>query len=281
MTIIGAGRVGKALARCMHQQGLATIIDVVCRSDASALAAANFVGAGMPRCNMIDLADAEIFLLAVPDDQIARCCELLATTGKLGPNRVVLHCSGALPASLLGAAVMAGAHVASVHPMRSFADPMQVADHFAGTHCGVEGDPQALAFLSPLLAAMGAILVPLQSESKSLYHAAAVFASNYVVSLMAVAQEAAVASGIAPDMALQLLVPLARESIENVLRLGPPAALTGPIARGDTETVVRQQQAVGTWNAQAGMLYAALVDATRRLAARRDIDNKDLDGSKK
>jgi predicted short-subunit dehydrogenase-like oxidoreductase (DUF2520 family) len=129
--------------------------------------------------------------------------------------------------------------------------------------------------LTPLFESMGAILVPLQSDAKLLYHAAAVFASNYVVSVMAAAQEAAIASGISPEMALQLLVPLSRESLDNVLRLGPSAALTGPIARGDHDTVARQSQAVTEWNPQIGILYDVLADATRRLVARRSGDCAD------
>lgn len=281
LTVIGAGRVGKTLARCMQQQALATIIDVLCSSDASALAAVGFIGAGTPRCQFSDLADATIFMLTVPDDQLSQCCEHLAASVKLGPKSVVFHCSGALPASILQAAALAGAHVASVHPVRSFADPRHVAEHFAGTRCGIEGDPAALAVLAPLFTMMGAILVPLQSHAKSLYHAAAVFASNYVVSVLSVAQEAAVAAGVSPEMALQLLVPLASESIQNVLRLGPVAALTGPIARGDHDTVALQQQAVTAWNPQVGVLYEALADATRTLAARRDLDKANSDGMKK
>lgn len=266
LTIIGAGRVGKTLARCMYQHAPVQIIDIVTRSAKSANAAVDFIGAGTARWQMDTLADADVFMLTVPDDQIADCCKQLARAGKLGPNSVVFHCSGALSSADLQAAREFGAAVASVHPIRSFADPALVSAHFASTYCGIEGDAAALEILAPLLRAIGAVLVPVQTTSKTLYHAAAVFASNYVVSMMSVAQNALVASGVPANSALALLLPLTRECIENVARLGPAAALTGPIARGDTAVVARQQDAVRSWDQQVGALYEQLAIATQRLA---------------
>lgn len=270
LTIIGAGRVGKTLARCMHRQKVAIIADVVTRSAQSADAAVQFIGGGNALCDIAELGSADIFMLAVPDDQIESCCVQLVKSGRLQPHNVVFHCSGALPCSILNAARTAGAAVASIHPIRSFADPAMVADHFINTYCGVEGDDAALAILSPLLTKIGAVLVPIAGNSKTLYHAAAVFASNYIVSVMSVAQQALVAAGIDDADALAILLPLTRESIENVARLGPAAALTGPIARGDTEVVARQQAAIMNWDRDYGVLYQHLVLATQRLAASRN-----------
>lgn len=270
LTIIGAGRVGKTLARCMYQHATAQVVDVVTRSAESANAAVDFIGAGTARWQMDALADARVFMLTVPDDQIADHCMQLVRSGKLGPGSVVFHCSGALSSADLQTAREAGAAVASVHPIRSFADPAFVSAHFANTYCGIEGDASALAVLSPLFNAIGAILVPVQNTSKTLYHAAAVFASNYVVSMIGVAQEAFVAAGLPADSALAILLPLTRETIENVARLGPAAALTGPIARGDAAVVARQHDAVRNWDQQYGALYEQLAIATQRLAASRE-----------
>ncbi|GAA4029004.1 hypothetical protein GCM10022212_28920 [Actimicrobium antarcticum] len=142
-------------------------------------------------------------------------------------------------------------------------------DDFAGTWCGVEGDAAALAVLGPMFEGIGARLVPVNTSSKTLYHAAAVFASNYLVSTLAVAQQAYVAAGIPEDVALELLAPLACETVDNVMRLGPAVALTGPIARGDLATVQRQQLAVEHWDSGYGELYRQLANATTRLAASR------------
>ncbi len=269
LSIIGAGRVGKTLARLWHVSGYIRAGDVLNRQFASAQHAAEFIGAGTPIGDLAQLRGADIFLLALPDDQIAITCQRLADSGKIRPGNIVFHCSGALASNALASAVRQGARVASVHPIRSFADPGQVAASFHGTVCGVEGDVAALAVLDPLFDAIGAKRVPILAASKTLYHAAAVFASNYLVSLLAVAQQSYVKAGVAPEVALQLLVPLVRETAENVFRLGPAGALTGPIARGDLATVARQQLAVTQWDAAYGQLYAELAAATTRLAADR------------
>ena len=273
LTIIGAGRVGKTIARCMHRHEVATIADVVTRSAQSAHAAVQFIGGGNALCDVGEVGPANIFMLAVPDDQIESCCIQLVKSGRLQPHSVVFHCSGALSSSILDAARTAGAAVASIHPIRSFADPAIVADQFINTYCGVEGDDAALVILSQLFANIGAVMVPIDGNSKTLYHAAAVFASNYIVSVMSVAQQAFVAAGIDANAALAMLLPLTRESIENVARLGPAAALTGPIARGDTQVVARQQAAVMNWDKDYGVLYQQLALATQRLAASRNANS--------
>ena len=270
ITFIGAGRVAKTLGVLFQRNPALQILDILSRSTESAQRTATFIGAGSVAETFEQLRPASIFVLAVPDDQIAGCCAKLQQAGKLHRGVTVFHCSGALSSAELAAARATGAAVASVHPIRSFADPAAVADDFRGTWCGVEGDDAALAVLGPLFESFGARMVPVQRDAKTLYHAAAVFASNYVVTLMAVAQQAYIDAGIAPDVALALLAPLTRESVENVIRLGPAAALTGPIARGDHATVARQQQAVLEWDAGSGQLYAALANATRRLAQTRD-----------
>lgn len=106
-------------------------------------------------------------------------------------------------------------------------------------------------------------------QFKTVYHAAAVFASNYLVTLLDVAQQAYVKAGVAPELALQLLEPLVRGTADNVFKMGTTEALTGPIARGDLATAVRQYRAVRDWNAQAGSLYKLLAKMTADIARRR------------
>jgi predicted short-subunit dehydrogenase-like oxidoreductase (DUF2520 family) len=148
--------------------------------------------------------------------------------------------------------------------------PEQVAQNFSGTYCGVEGDPHALAILGEAFSGIGAELVPIQAVSKTLYHSAAVFACNYLPTLLDVAQEAYVKSGIPSDIALKLMEPLVRETIDNIFRLGPANALSGPIARGDMVMVEKQQHAVAAWDRQYGDLYQQFVTLTLALAASRN-----------
>lgn len=269
LNIIGAGRVGRVLAQLFSTNQVFLVQDVLNRSAASSADAIAFIGAGSAVSRYQDLRAAEVTMLAVPDDQIASCCAALANCGKIAANSVIFHCSGALSSADLQPASGLGAAVASAHPVRSFADAAAVARHFNGTFCGLEGDPRAVALLQPALSAIGAQVIALQAETKTLYHAASVFACNYLVTLMDVALNAYVAAGIPEPLARQMAEPLVTETISNVFRLGPAQALTGPIARGDLATVARQQQAVDAWNASAGQLYTTLAEATKALARRK------------
>ncbi|MFJ2988443.1 Rossmann-like and DUF2520 domain-containing protein [Collimonas sp. NPDC087041] len=269
LNIIGGGKLGRTLGRLWHTQNSFTLLDILNRSATSAQQASAFIGAGTATASYADLRPADVYLISVSDDQIAACCAALAAADKLQPGSVVFHCSGALSSLELAAAAERGAVVASIHPIRSFADPQQVADHFAGTWCGSEGDDAALAVLGPAFNAIGARLAPIQREQKTLYHAAAVFASNYLVTLVDVAQQTYAAAGIPPELALKLIEPLLSESAANAFRLGPAAALTGPIARGDLATVARQQQALQQGQPQIAELYQQFAELTTDLAARK------------
>lgn len=274
LSIIGGGKVGRTLGRLWADARCVVLADVVNRSLHSAQEAALFIGAGRPTDSYGDLRPADIFLIATPDDHIEQSCNALAESGRLNSASIVFHCSGAKSSGVLHAAAQCGAAVASVHPIRSFASPEQLIADFAGTYCGAEGDPRALAALNIMFAAIGATLVAIDSEHKVLYHAAAVFASNYLVTLLDLSQHAYIEAGVAPEAALKLMEPLVRATIDNVFRLGPASALTGPIARGDLATVRVQQQAVTDWQSGYGDLYREFAKLTMELAARRKTDAK-------
>jgi predicted short-subunit dehydrogenase-like oxidoreductase (DUF2520 family) len=268
VNIVGAGHVGRALGRLLTQHGVFSVQDVLTRSHASALDAVAFIGAGRALAQASELRPARVWMLAVGDDQIAPACAALAARGLLG-GAIVFHCSGARASGELQAASAAGAQVASIHPVRSFADPVSVAADFTGTWCGVEGDPDALALLAPAFEAIGARLVAIDAAAKTVYHAASVFASNYLVTVLDAALRAYAAAGVPPEVARELARPLASETLANVFRLGAPAALSGPLARGDLATVARQQAALQDWDGPTASLYAALVEATTALADRK------------
>lgn len=268
LNLVGAGHVGRALGRLFHGHGVFAVQDVLTRAGASAQAGVAFIGAGRAVADMAALRPAAVWMLAVADDQIAPVAQALAAAG-IVDGATVFHCSGAKASSELAPLARAGAHVASVHPVRSFADPEAVAGSFAGTFCGIEGDADALALLLPAFAAIGARTVEIDPAAKTVYHAASVFASNYLVTVLDAALRAYQAAGIPPEAARALAGPLAGETLANVLRLGPELALSGPIARGDAATVARQQTAVNAWDAPTGRLYETLADATWDLARRK------------
>lgn len=268
LNIVGAGHVGRVLGRLFATAGVLEIQDVLTRSPASALEAVHFIGAGRAVGAQGELRPAAAWMLAVGDDQIAPVCAALAGAGLLD-GAIVFHCSGAKSSLELQAAGAAGAQVASVHPVRSFADPEGVAAAFGGTWCGTEGDPAALSLLAPAFEAIGARLVAIDAAAKTVYHAASVFASNYLVTVLDAALRAYAAAGVPEPVARELARPLASETLANVFRLGPAAALSGPVVRGDFATVARQHEALKGWDGPTAELYDALVGATTALAARK------------
>jgi len=269
LNIVGCGNVGQALGRLWARNGALVVQDVLNRSLDSATRAVSFIGAGRAVDNYTELRPADIYMIGTNDDQIVPCVEALTRAGKITPGTILFHCSGARPSSELKPVIGADKFVASIHPIRSFASPAHVADTFAGTYCGAEGDAEAIDVLSKGFSAIGAQIVPLNAAFKIIYHSAAVFACNYLVTLLDVAQQAYVKAGVPEEVALRLMEPLVKETVENVFRLGPSDALTGPIARGDVETVVKQYRAVGHWNQRFGALYKTLGKLTKNLAAKR------------
>jgi predicted short-subunit dehydrogenase-like oxidoreductase (DUF2520 family) len=268
LNLIGAGHAGRVLGRLFADSGTFVVQDVLTRSIDSAAQAAGFIGAGRAQASLDQMRPASAWLLAVGDDQIGPVCAALAASHPL-EGVLVFHLSGAKSSAELDAAARQGALTASAHPVRSFADPAGVLASFAGTYCGIEGDARALALLGPALAAIGARPVPIDAAAKTVYHAASVFASNYLVTVLDAALRAYVAAGIPEPLARELARPLAEETMANVFRIGPAAALSGPIARGDMATVARQQQALSGWDAPTGQLYGALVEPTTALARRK------------
>jgi len=273
LTVVGAGHVGSVLGRLFVRHGCFAVHDVLARSAASAQRGADFIGAGRALAidgapALLSLQRADVYMLSVGDDQIADACAMLAAAVPLA-GAIVFHCSGALASDRLQAARAAGAHVASVHPIRSFADRDAVAAAFGGTFCGIEGDAAALAVLIPALEAIGARAVTIDAAAKTVYHAAAVFASNYVTTVLDAALRAYQAAGMTEAVARELAQPLVAETVANVFRLGAAPALSGPVARGDMATVARQHAAVAAWDDATGQLYGALIAPTAALAARK------------
>lgn len=265
INIIGAGKVGRVLGHLFFKHDVFTSLDVLNRSLTSGLAACEFIGAGRAVNSFSELRRADVVMLAVSDDQIRTCADQLRQVGLIDLTTIVFHCSGALGSNELG--ISEGA--ASLHPVRSFADPDFVAEHFADTMCSLEGSANAVLLLENALKKIGADVVKLDAKGKTLYHAAAVFGSNYLVTLMDTALTTFQAAGISSDIAQRMVEPLARETLNNVFNLGTQCALTGPIARGDKQTVERHRDALMCWDKATAELYMSLARATEKMKARK------------
>ena len=264
LNLVGAGRVGRTLGRLWQRSGVLQVQDVLTRSAVSAQAAVDFIGTGRPLDDPAQLRPADYWLLAVPDRQIAASAQQLAALG-LAPA-AAFHASGALPASELGPLQASGWSIASAHSMLSFADPATALLQFPGTVCALEGQPEAVTALRPLFQAIGAHCFDLLTDHKLRYHAAAVFATNFLPVLQAQAEALWQSSGMPADLLPGLRERLLRNAVDNLLALGPAGALTGPAARGDTALVQRQGQALTAYQPEAGAAYAALSMLAQRLA---------------
>ena len=234
--VVGAGKVGSALARLLVQEGY-EFLGASSRSPASAESACEFAGAGQVFSDPSALTpDADLVLLTVPDDAIEEVCAEISSRNGFREGSVVAHCSGALPSTILSGARRAGASIGSIHPLQSFATAEQALNILPGSYCCIEGDEGAVELLRDVAGAAGCTPMTIPTDGKTLYHAAAVVACNFLVALEDAAVEVDGAAGIDEEQALQSLMPLIRGTVDNLEEVGLPECLTGPIARGDLAT---------------------------------------------
>ena len=266
INLVGGGRVGQTLGRLIAQSGHYRVQDVLTRHAVSANDAVAFIGAGQPMQHLRDLHAADMWLLAVPDGQIAPMANALALLEVAQTPALALHCSGALGAAELSPLKDKGWQVASAHCLLSFAQPAAAVTQFAGTPCALEGDAPALPELRKLFTRLGAQCFDLAAADKLLYHAGAVFATNFLPVLQDLAEQLWQHSGMPPELARQMRATLLNNAVNNLVRLGPQGALTGPAARGDVALVATQGEAVLHWNALAGTAYQALSQLASQLA---------------
>lgn len=275
LSIIGGGRVGKTLGHLWALERVFEIGDVLTRRSDSAHAAAAFIGAGRPRTDWRQLAAAEVFMIAVPDDAIGECADRLSNHGIVAPGAIAFHVSGSRSSAALRVLRDSGARVASLHPVKSFADPARAIASFSGTYCALEGDADACAVLRSAVARCGGRCFAIDPDQKLVYHAGTVFASNYVVSLCEVAFRCFERAGMTREQASAVALPLLRGTIDNVAGLGAADALTGPIARGDDNLVGEQLRTLLASDAAVGELYARLGRYAVELAVQRAQADRD------
>jgi predicted short-subunit dehydrogenase-like oxidoreductase (DUF2520 family) len=202
----------------------------------------------------------------VPDDRIREVADQLARRFERDARSIAVHCSGALSSDALAPLRNIGWSAASAHPVLSFADPGTAVFQFEGTPVGIEGNPQACRAWGETLTAVGARCFEIRSEQKTLYHSAAVIASNFLPVLASLSSELWRSAGLPEALMQDMLRTLLRNATDNLLALGPREALTGPAARGDTEVVKAHVRAIGVWDPAARDAYDALSLLAARLA---------------
>lgn len=264
LSIIGAGKAARTLARLWRDTGVFSPGSILNSSPASTVAAAAFIGGGEPVETLAGREQSDLYMIGVRDDDIANISRELEDFIK--PGALVFHISGSQPSSVLANLRGRGAVIASLHPIQSFADPALSIKNFVGTACALEGDEQALEILKPAVETIGGVPMTIRADKKIIYHAASVFASNYMTVLIDTALRCLEEAGIERDKGLEALTPILRQTVENIAARGPQEALTGPIARGDAALVGAQLKALREWNEDTGALYAALGLATAEMA---------------
>jgi len=287
VAIIGAGRLGTALARALAACGY-TIEALVARRLKRAQRAATFVGSHTGRARPAVLSSAQLdrlppvdlLFITTPDDAIEDVAAQLAAAlsqrdaatpaASLRKRRVALHTSGALASSALDALRAPGFAIGSLHPLASVSDPLTGAENLRGAFYCLEGDKRAVALGRRIVRDLKGQSFSIEARDKSLYHAAAVMTSGHTVALFDVATELLTRCGLTPARARRVLLPLLRSTLINLSVQDQAHALTGTFARADVATVRKHLAALGAARVrEASSVYALLGERSLRLAAGR------------
>ena len=302
ISIVGAGRVGTTLAKRLRGLGW-RIGAVVTRSNRTARAAVRAIGAGSPfvmsphrspkkpfRAAELKLRHSEsrktgasvpengavfiagvlnanVILFSTPDDALPKTVQSLAKTG--GANwrgKIVLHTSGALDRSVLGPLARLGASTGSLHPMQTFSG--RNLPKLDGVTFAVEGDAKALRIARQIARSLGGVPAAIAGSDKPAYHATAVLAAGSGFALIEASVRMLEKIGFTRRRALETLLPLTRQMLDNVERIGPRAAWTGPLSRGDLSVVAQHVRALRKYPREFQGSYAALALLAARVLAK-------------
>lgn len=260
IAIVGAGSLGTALAVSLRRSGY--VVDAIVarrrkRSLSKAKRLAKQVGARV----VSDLKDvkSELVWICVPDSEIAATAALLARDFK-GKGRVAFHSSGALSSDELQALRRRGAAVASVHPLMTFVSGSRPS--LAGVSFAIEGDRAAVRVARGIVRDLGGRPYPIKKEQKAAYHAWGAFTSPLLTALLATSERVAALAGVDRRGARRRAIPILLQTLANYASFGAPGAFSGPIVRGDVETVSRHlkalQRSTAARDAYSSLARAAL-----------------------
>ncbi len=275
IAIIGPGVVGRSIGRLLHERRF-PIAAVAGPSPSHVRAALDFIGAGHAARSPAVAARirATWSFSTVPDRMIRPVCEEIAAAKGFRRGAVVIHCAGVHDASVLAAARERKALVAALHPLQSFASPEGAVKAMKGTCFTFDGDEAAAPVAEKIVEALGGRMVRVRPEGRALYHAASCVLSNYLVAVADLGMIMLVLSGMDKAEAARAARPLLAGTVENIGRVGVPAALTGPISRGDVETVTRHLAALSRLPREIRRLYCSLGLYTVRVAQRKGTLNQ-------
>lgn len=279
LAIIGPGKVGTAIALAASKAGYTDI--TIGGRDIDKVDSASKKVPGAKGRRIAEAAHhADIVLLTVSDAEIELVCKQMTEELAFKKGTVLAHLSGALDSSILNQAkVESGVYTASAHPMQTF-PALDTGDlempAVPGTYWFLEGDPEAVAALTELIEKLGGTVNAITREGKAIYHAASVVACNYLSTLMDTAIGMMKQSNVSEDIAWKALKPLVFGTLNNIDKMGPEAALTGPIERGDVDTIAKHKVALDNMSSHERCLYSALGLRTVQLAMRKGAINEEV-----
>ena len=272
---IGAGKVAGTLARLWHKQGY-KIAAVYSRSARHAQTLAEAVGTQAVPSPEDVVAAADLTLLTVPDDAIISLAQSMAKMMPALTSKGVVHTSGAHDAHSLESLAARGANVGSLHPAFPFTDVTNPAGSMAGTAFAVEAEDEKLReWLLELVAALDAKALAIPAGGKVLYHAALAIASNYTVTLYALAEQLLTTLGVTRADAGAALNPLVTATVQNIVKQGIPGALPGPLTRADVGTIAAHLLALDSVDEDIAVVYRQLARLSFPMLSERGIP---LDG---
>jgi predicted short-subunit dehydrogenase-like oxidoreductase (DUF2520 family) len=276
VAIVGAGRMGLAIGAALRRADAAERITYFGRGvDAPPHPLFDGDGAAEYRIGPAAVpAGTSHLLLAVPDGTLGDVAFDYARIGPAPVGCAALHLSGALSAEVLVPLHGAGYSIGSIHPLQAIADPWQSGERLLGASYALAGEPAALAAGRRFVSALGGRAIVVPPQFRPLYHAAAVMASNYLVALLSSSIGMLGRAGIREEDAFHALLPLVRGTLENIEQLGLPASLTGPIPRGDVDTV---RLHLARLSDEERTLYCGLGLELLRLARSAGLDEQSAD----
>lgn len=236
--IIGAGRAGASLAVALHHANYEVFLHSRERKSLPVSFEPSF-GNEIPW-----LGEADVIVLAVPDSRIPDLAARLAATGALGGEQVVLHLSGALDDAALSALRPTGASLGSFHPFQTLTDAAWGPERLRGALAAVQGMPRAVTVATQIAESLGMRPILIDSAKKALYHAAAVFAANYPIIIAHVAEQILQEAGVEWADARPAVIRIMQGTVANLAQQGSVAGLTGPVSRGDVDTIAKHLDAL-------------------------------------
>jgi predicted short-subunit dehydrogenase-like oxidoreductase (DUF2520 family) len=278
ISIVGAGRLGGALAIALARKNY-RILSVVARRFETAARVAQLIKPPpeiVTAENLAALPSSDIVFITTPDPEIEPTAVRLAANRNFNSETIFLHTSGSLSSAVLSKLKNVGANIGSLHPLVSVSDSRAGAERFANAFFCVEGDAKAVAAAKQIVADLGGESFEINPEFKTLYHAAALMTAGHLIALFDVAAETLSRCGIEEPEARRILLPLAQSAVENLGRQTPAAALTGTFARADAETMRRHLESLST-NETALHIYVELGKRSIELAREQGADDEKLE----